>query len=84
LLDQQFTLVPAITQDTAPFMMNFGDVLQQTDSTVEPGELVKVVFAGGHPKHNSMREGTFLLVEKFVEGSARWDMIRTDADWDTK
>lgn len=64
--------------------MNFGDVLTEPEPIVRPGQVVKVTFAGGHPKNDPMREGTFLIVERQVEGSPRWELVRTDADWDTK
>ncbi len=63
--------------------MTFGDVLTQPSPTVRPGETVKAVFVGGHPRNNPMREGTFFTIEKEVEGT-RWELVRTDADWDTK
>jgi len=84
LLDKQFSLVPPNQIDTTPFLMNFGDVLEEPETLVRPGEEVKATFVGGHPKNNPMREGTFFTVEHQEEGSVRWKLIRTDADWDTK
>lgn len=77
LLDKQFTLVPAVNQDTTPFLSDFGDVKIQPQPSFAPGDLVSTIFVGGHPKHSTMREGTFLLVEKENTGNARWELVRT-------
>ncbi|CAL8074457.1 unnamed protein product [Orchesella dallaii] len=89
LSGNQFNLIGKISRDTTPFLKNFGDCLLEPLPIVNPNDTVVVKFAGGHPRHDSMREGTFLLVEKCEEcgddtGSERWTTVATDADWSTK
>jgi len=84
LLDQQLSLITPIVLDTVPFLHDFGDVVTQPSRTVIAGSVVSTKFISGHPRNNPMREGTFLLVERQVDESSRWEVIRTDADWDTK
>lgn len=55
-----------------------------SQATYQGSDVVKAIFVGGHPKNNPLREGTFLTIERENEGSARWQLVRTDADWDTK
>ncbi|ODN01049.1 Neutral ceramidase B [Orchesella cincta] len=85
LIDGQIFNIPVIRRDTAPLLKNFGDCLVEPPSIVNPNDTVVVRFVGGHPRHNSMREGTFLLVEKALDPAAdTWETIASDADWSTK
>jgi neutral ceramidase len=59
----------------------FGQVLQNANSTYNRGQTVTVRFRGGHPKNNLRTQGTFLLVERLVNGN--WVAVADDADWNT-
>lgn len=80
-----FSIISPILMDRAPMLKTFGQVLKQPVSVVDPaaGEVVQVEFAGGHPRHYPLREGSFLLVEKQV-GQDQWEIVATDADWSTQ
>ena len=41
-------------------------------------------FISGHPRNNLMLENTFLAVERLAEEDGTWELIATDANWETQ
>lgn len=62
---------------------NFGDVLQQPPESASIGDTVSVKFASGNPRHNSQRGGSFFVVEQLI-GDNAWQVVATDASWETR
>ncbi|EHR59880.1 neutral/alkaline ceramidase [Saccharomonospora cyanea] len=81
LSDRQLTLQPGVVLDTPPLGGKFGDVLAQPRSAYLPGERVTTVFAGAHPGNDLHRGGTYLEVQRLVEGG--WQRVADDGDWST-
>ncbi|QFU90750.1 neutral/alkaline ceramidase [Amycolatopsis sp. YIM 10] len=82
LTDKQLNFQPGVVFDSAPLFKAFGDVLTEAKSTYRRGEQVLVEFVTGHPKNNLRRGGTFLEVQRLVDGS--WVRHADDGDWATK
>ncbi|GLZ31729.1 neutral ceramidase [Lentzea sp. NBRC 105346] len=61
---------------------NFGDVLAAPQNTYQRGQTVTAVFVTGHPKNNLHRNGTFLEVQRLVDG--KWVRHADDGDWSTR
>nr|XP_032515548.1 neutral ceramidase isoform X1 [Danaus plexippus plexippus] len=85
LSQQLITLVPPVLWDSAPYKHEFGDCLQQPQRHYSYGDTVTATFVSGHPR-NSPRHGRwFLSVERLVPFSEdAWEVVATDADWETK
>ncbi|HVT22160.1 MAG TPA: neutral/alkaline non-lysosomal ceramidase N-terminal domain-containing protein [Mycobacteriales bacterium] len=60
----------------------FGDVLSAPRGRYSRGEMVEVAFAGANLNNDLHRGGTFLEVERAVDGS--WQRVADDGDWTTK
>lgn len=60
----------------------FGDVETQPTGPYRPGDRVTAVFVTGHPKNDIRRGGTFLEVQRRVDGG--WRRVLDDDDWDTR
>lgn len=73
---------PGVVADSAPLSTAFGQVLIEPKSAYRRGEQVSAVFVTGHPKNNLHRNGTFLEVQRLVNGS--WARHADDGDWATK
>ncbi|MCP4351517.1 MAG: neutral/alkaline ceramidase [Desulfobacterales bacterium] len=78
LSDNQIELQTGVVLDDIPLLSDFGDVESDANSSYVAGQTVSVVFWGGHPKNDLLTQGTFLTVEKNVNGS--W--VTTACDWD--
>jgi neutral ceramidase len=64
----------------------FGSVLDDVSATTAHtvgSSVVSATFRSASPGHNTRRGGTFLTVERLVEGQ-QWETVHTDADWETK
>ncbi|XP_004929418.2 neutral ceramidase isoform X2 [Bombyx mori] len=85
LSGQLITLVPPVLWDSAPWRKEFGDCVQQPQSSYSYGDVVVAAFVSGHPR-NSVRHGRwYMAVEKLEsEIDDAWTVIATDADWETK
>ncbi|MGW0698482.1 neutral/alkaline ceramidase [Streptomyces sp. NPDC002867] len=81
LSDRQITLQTGVVMDNPPSGRAFGDVLGEPAASYAPGATVTAEFVTGHPKNNLRRGGTFLEVQRLVDG--QWDRVRDDGDWDT-
>jgi neutral ceramidase len=67
--------------DDKPLGKNFGSVITQPASGYSRGAIVSVQFWGGHPNNNLQTQGSFLVVEKLVNGT--WVPVTYDWDPDT-
>ncbi|KAA0185812.1 hypothetical protein HAZT_HAZT009151 [Hyalella azteca] len=83
LLKDQISLVRENVYDSTPFDYAFGDVLAQPYPVVYPGETVIVKFVSAHPRNDPLLGGSFLTVERQADDGS-WEVIATDADWETK
>ncbi|CAM3416526.1 neutral/alkaline ceramidase [Kibdelosporangium persicum] len=61
---------------------SFGQVLTQPAASYRPGQTATAVFVTGHPKNNLHRNGTFLEVQRLVDGT--WTRHADDGDWSTR
>ncbi|KOX24575.1 neutral/alkaline nonlysosomal ceramidase [Saccharothrix sp. NRRL B-16348] len=70
-----------VFDDKAPWH-SFGQVLTQPATTYARGQTATAVFVTGHPKNNLRRNGTFLEVQRLVDGT--WTRHADDGDWSTR
>lgn len=84
LLDKQISLKPGVVLDTAPLGTHFGDCVHDALSQYYVGDEVQLVFITGHPRNNLQLESTYLSVEKFDAEKSEWNVVATDANWETK
>ncbi|GAA3127009.1 ceramidase CerN [Planomonospora alba] len=82
LSGRQFTLQTGVVLDSAPPSTSFGQVLVQPAASYRRGERVEAEFVTGHPKNDLHRNGTFLEVQRLVDG--RWERHLDDGDWATR
>ncbi|RJS46813.1 neutral/alkaline non-lysosomal ceramidase N-terminal domain-containing protein [Nocardioides cavernaquae] len=68
--------------DAAPLLGSFGQVTAAPASAYTRGALVSVTFAAANPNNNLHLGGTYLAVERRVDGG--WRRIADDGDWSTK
>ncbi|MGW7467675.1 neutral/alkaline ceramidase [Streptomyces xantholiticus] len=80
--DRQTSLQTGVVMDNPPAGRQFGDVLAQPAESYGTGSTVTAEFVTGHPKNDLHRNGTFLEVQRQVDGE--WVRHRDDGDWDTK
>lgn len=73
---------PGVVFDSPQLLKSFGDVLTDAKSTYQRGERVTVAFSTGHPKNDPRRGGTFLEVQRLVDG--KWSRYADDGDWATR
>lgn len=76
-----FTQRPGVVFDDKPLREQFGQVLTQPAAQYSRGEVATAEFRGAHPKNNYRTMGTFLKVQRLVDG--KWVDYLTDRDWDT-
>ncbi|XP_055746635.1 neutral ceramidase isoform X3 [Salvelinus fontinalis] len=82
---QLFSLLPAAAVDKKPINTTFGEVLEQVDPEYTVGDVASVTFVAGNPRHSGdMRDKTFVTVEKYHNSTAYWDVVHTDASWETR
>ncbi|XP_077958816.1 neutral ceramidase isoform X2 [Gasterosteus aculeatus] len=80
-----FNLLPAPSVDRAPDNSSFGDVLQQVYPIYRQGEVVSVTFVAGNPRNSGdIREKTFVTVEIYDNTTDSWEIVHTDASWETR
>lgn len=84
LLKHQISLKPGVIYDGAPFGKKFGDVVKDAKEWYSIGSRVTVTFISGSPRNDVRAESTFLAVEKLDENTGLWDLIATDANWETR
>ena len=64
----QITLQTGVVMDNPPAGRSFGDVLTAPAQSYARGSTVTAEFVTGHPKNNLRRGGTFLEVQRQVDG----------------
>ncbi|KAH1603268.1 hypothetical protein KXX34_007901 [Aspergillus fumigatus] len=80
--DKSLSFIPGVVYDSAPIGKSFGDVVASVaKSTYKPGETVNTTFVGANPRNNLRQESTFAAVEWQNPASGRWEVVRTDNDW---
>uniref|UniRef100_A0A4W5MJT6 Neutral ceramidase n=1 Tax=Hucho hucho TaxID=62062 RepID=A0A4W5MJT6_9TELE len=72
---QLFSLLPAAAVDKKPINTTFGEVLEQVD----PEYTVHITDT-----MSFQRDKTFVTVEKYHNSTASWDVVHTDASWETR
>ncbi|KAG9004115.1 hypothetical protein FRB93_010463 [Tulasnella sp. JGI-2019a] len=78
LLDKAVSLQKGVVLDRAPLFKDFGDVITDVANDVyRSGYTASAVFQGANPRNNLRLEGTFLAIQKVVDGL--WETVRTDA-----
>ncbi|MFI9813328.1 neutral/alkaline ceramidase [Saccharothrix variisporea] len=70
-----------VFDDKAPWH-TFGQVLTEPAATYTRGQTATAVFVTGHPKNDLRRNGTFLEVQRLVDGT--WTRVADDGDWSTR
>lgn len=84
LLSKQITFKAGVVYDGSPLGKSFGQVLSDVKDSYAKGEKVVVTFVSGHPRNNPMLESTYLTVEKLGDDGHSWEVVATDANWETK
>ncbi|XP_068161996.1 neutral ceramidase [Antennarius striatus] len=80
-----FSLMAAAPADRKPANSSFGDVLQQVNPAYRQGDTVSVVFVAGNPRHSGdVRDKTFVTVEIHDNRTDTWEVVYTDASWETR
>ncbi|XP_045924644.1 neutral ceramidase [Micropterus dolomieu] len=80
-----FNLMPAAPVDRKPANSSFGDVLQQVYPVYRQGDVVSVTFVAGNPRHSGdIRDKTFITVEIYDNRTETWNVVYTDASWETR
>lgn len=92
-----FSLKTGVIYDGAPRGLNFGDPLEDANSTYACGDLVRVSFVAGNPRNDLRQEDSFLYVDRLISGGGggaganepesqpdSWQTVATDANWETK
>ncbi|MEU0374176.1 neutral/alkaline ceramidase [Streptomyces sp. NPDC006283] len=78
---RQVSLQTGVVMDNPPSGRKFGDVLSGPAASYKRGATVAAEFVTGHPKNDLHRNGTFLEVQRQVNGA--WVRHLDDGDWDT-
>lgn len=76
------SLLPPVLWDTAGWGKHFGDVVSQPRAVAKPGETVSATFVSGHPRNDFLHQISFLTIEHL--NGDKWEVIATDANWETK
>ncbi|KAK3886101.1 hypothetical protein Pcinc_009678, partial [Petrolisthes cinctipes] len=78
------TLLPGVFFDGTPIGSAFGDVVAQPYPLAYTGETVTAKFVSGHPRNDVQLGGSFLTVERLDDTSGAWQVVATDANWETR
>uniref|UniRef100_A0A3P8SNN8 Neutral ceramidase n=1 Tax=Amphiprion percula TaxID=161767 RepID=A0A3P8SNN8_AMPPE len=80
------SLLPAAPVDRKPANTSFGEVLQQVYPIYRQGDVVSVTFVAGNPRHSGdiQRDKTFVTVEILDNKTETWEVVHTDASWETR
>lgn len=71
-----------VLMDAPALGRKFGSVIKDVQPRYSRGQLVEVRFQTGHPKNNLRRNGSFLYVQRLLNGA--WVNVANDGDWSTK
>lgn len=78
----QSTVQTGVAFDDKPLFSSFGDVVTDAQASYARGQTARAVFWGGHPKNNLKIQGTFLEVQRYVNGA--WVTVARDWDPETR
>ncbi|MPC30665.1 Neutral ceramidase [Portunus trituberculatus] len=80
------SLLPGVLFDRAPLFSDFGDVVAQPYPLAYTGETVTAKFVSLHVVfwNDVQLDKTFLTVERLVNSSDVWEIVATDANWETR
>ncbi|MDP9867547.1 MULTISPECIES: neutral/alkaline ceramidase [Streptosporangium] len=81
LSGRQVNLQTGVVLDSPPASKSFGQVLTEPAASYRPGSTASAEFVTGHPKNNLHRNGTYLEVQRLVDGV--WARHLDDGDWQT-
>ncbi|XP_044015434.1 neutral ceramidase-like, partial [Aphidius gifuensis] len=63
----------------------YGSCVEQPKMTVVSGDTVSAVFLAGNPRHSLMNISSYLFIEQQISNdNNNWNIVATDADWETK
>ncbi|WP_224241041.1 neutral/alkaline ceramidase [Hyalangium gracile] len=79
--EQTIDLTPKVMLDDKPLDQDFGSVITQPAASYAKGSMVVVQYWGGHPNNDLQTQGSFLTVERRVNGA--WVAIAWDWDPET-
>lgn len=82
LRNDQHNFLPGVVYDNPPVGKRFGQVVTDAKAQYRVGETAQAVFWTGHPRNNLRTEGTFLEVQRKVNGL--WQVVARDNDWSTQ
>uniref|UniRef100_A0A671RKI3 Neutral ceramidase n=1 Tax=Sinocyclocheilus anshuiensis TaxID=1608454 RepID=A0A671RKI3_9TELE len=83
--DKLFNQVKDPVADVAPADTVFGDILEQVNPVYKVGEIASVTFVAGNPRHSGdIVNKTFVTVERFHNDTDSWEIVHTDASWETR
>jgi neutral ceramidase len=68
--NRSLSFITGVVVDRAGFFKDFGDVVDDVEDGYRPGEVASVRFVGANPRNNLRPEGTYALVERFVESTS--------------
>lgn len=78
----QSSLITGVVFDDKPLFKSFGDVHSNAASSYARGQTARAVFWGGHPRNNLKIQGSFLEVQRLVNGA--WVTVARDWDPETR
>ncbi|XP_018616424.1 neutral ceramidase [Scleropages formosus] len=83
--NQLFSFLPLVLADKKPPNTTFGGVLEQVLPHYRTGEVASVTFVSGNPRNSGdTRDKTFVTVEKYDNRTQSWNIVHTDAAWETR
>lgn len=82
LSGNQSSLITGVVFDDKPLFVSFGSVETNAAASYLRGQTARAVFWGGHPKNNLKTQGTFLEVQRSVNGA--WVTVARDWDPETR
>jgi neutral ceramidase len=82
LASEQSSLITGVVFDDKPLFLSFGSVETNAAASYLRGQTARAVFWGGHPKNNLKIQGTFLEVQRLVNGA--WVTVARDWDPETR
>jgi neutral ceramidase len=81
LTGETISFQTGVIHDQAPIFKSIGDVVENANRSYNRGDQVQVTFWSGHPKNNLRTQGTFMEVQRLLNGS--WQAVANDNDWQT-
>jgi neutral ceramidase len=74
----QVSLQAGVAFDDAPWFKHFGDVITQPAASYARGAVASAEFWGGHPRNDPLIRGSYVDVERLVNGA--WVRVARDND----